>query len=148
MSFSALTSLIHFRKSLQEIRMVSLLLQKLFGRAALAFSREATPRSSSKQDLNREVIFFISVLSKKSNYIFIVWYRFIEYAPKKLGPKLYQTRSNMILVLRSWTSGKESPSCQFAQCRKSRKWLWLPEAEKHRVPFQDPNAATRVVGLS
>ena len=27
------------------------------------------------------------------------------------------------------------------QCRRSGKWFWwLPEAEKHQVPFQNPNA--------
>ena len=70
LSFSALTSLIHFRKSLQEIRMVSLFLQKLFGRAALAFSREATPRSSSKQDLNGEVIFYQRPIKKIKLYFY------------------------------------------------------------------------------
>ena len=50
--------------------MVSLLLQKLFGRAALAFSREAIPRSSSKQDLNGEVIFYQRPIKKIKLYLY------------------------------------------------------------------------------
>ena len=150
--FSSPSSLIHCWESFHKI----ISLRKTVWQNFFRIQPRNCSRSSAKQDLYGEGSKWRSDSCQLATKIELYIYRSVHIYRIRSEEEAGSGRPDTITCAPLLHFQKRIAVCCYQrdslllkQCRRSGKWFWwLPEAEKHRVPFQDPNAATRVVGLS